>query len=179
MRGGYMDSEQPAKPASEPSEGLLSGRFSGRSDFEQLVRDALARAAREGWREIILCDATFEDWPLREREVVASLQAWSSSGRRLTMLATRYDEVMRHQPRFVAWRKTWGHILDCRVCRTASALDFPSVILSPAWFMHRLDPSQSRGICGDGREYWVKLREMLDEHIRNSSPGFPASTLGL
>ena len=40
---------------------LPAGRFEGRNDFQQLVRDALACAAREGWREIILSDATFED----------------------------------------------------------------------------------------------------------------------
>ena len=32
----------------------LPGRFAGREAFRQLVRDALACAAREGWREIIL-----------------------------------------------------------------------------------------------------------------------------
>ena len=31
---------------------LPSGRFEGRNDFQQLVRDALACAAREGWREL-------------------------------------------------------------------------------------------------------------------------------
>jgi len=29
---------------------MLSGRFSGRLEFQQLVRDGLAQAAREGWR---------------------------------------------------------------------------------------------------------------------------------
>ena len=37
----------------------------------------LATAAREGWREIILSDANFHDWPLGERAVVESLQAWA------------------------------------------------------------------------------------------------------
>jgi hypothetical protein len=53
---------------------LPSGRFAGRDAFQQLVRDALAAAAREGWREIILCDADFGDWPLGERSVAQSLQ---------------------------------------------------------------------------------------------------------
>jgi hypothetical protein len=164
---------------STKSTGLPSGRFSGREAFSQLVRDALGSAARDGWPTIILSDATFEDWPLRERSVVESLHAWSTSGRRLIMLANRYDEVVRNHARFVSWRQTWGHIIDCRICRTAAPADFPSAIWSSAWFMHRLDPLHSGGVCGDEPERLVQLRELLDEHWRNSSPGFPSSTLGL
>ena len=174
-----MDSEEPLQPVPTSPDELASGRFSGREAFEQLVRDALACAAREGWKEIILCDSTFGDWPLRERAVIESLHTWSASGRHLTMLATGYDQLVRNQARFVAWRKTWGHIIDCRVCRAAAPGDFPSAILSPSWFMHRLDPQHSNGTCGYDRERWGQLKEVLDEKIRNSSPGFPASTLGL
>ncbi len=166
-----MDSETPAP--------LASGRFSGREDFEQLVRAALTHAAHEGWQKIILSDATFGDWPLRERGLVESLQAWSKSGRQLVMLASHYDEVIRHHARFVSWRKTWGHIVDCRLCRVTEPTDFPSALWSPGWFMHRLDPQRSTGICGADRERALQLRELLEEKIRNSSPGFPASTLGL
>jgi hypothetical protein len=158
---------------------LASGRFTGPTEFTRLVRDALGCAARDGWKEIILSDATFEDWPLRERSVVESLQAWSASGRQLIMLATRYDEVIRHHPRFVSWRKTWGHIIDCRVCRAAAPADFPSALWSRDWFLQRLDPQRSTGVFGDDRERSAQLKEVLAEKIRNSSPGFPTSTLGL
>jgi len=158
---------------------LPSGRFSGRDAFAQLVRDALACAAREGWREMILSDARFADWPLRERSVVESLQAWSASGRHMVLLASRYDEVIRRHPRFVSWRQTWGHLLDCRVSRPGTAADFPSALWSPAWFLQRLDLERSIGVCGAGSERSIALKELLDERIRNSSPGFAASTLGL
>lgn len=176
-----MDSEneKPTALANTSPEALASGRFSGREAFEQLVREALSRAAREGWQEIILSDATFEDWPLRERSVVESLHAWSASGRHMILLATRYDEVMRHHARFVSWRTTWGHIIDCRVCHRVTPADFPSAIWSRAWFMHRLDSQRSSGVCGYDQERSVQLREVLDEKIRDSTPGFSASTLGL
>lgn len=174
-----MDSDATAEPAGSSLTPLPSGRFSGREAFEQLIRDAFIHAASEGWQEIIISDATFEDWPLRERSVVDSLQVWSQSGRRLIMLATRYDEVLRRHARFVAWRKTWGHLIECRVCRAAAPSDFPSAISSKNWFMHRLDLARSLGVCGDDRERGVQLREQLNEKIRNSSPGFPSSTLGL
>ena len=80
---------------------LPSGRFSGREAFMQLVRDGLATAARDGWSEIIVSDSNFHDWPLGELAVIESLQQWAHSGRRFTMLACTFDEVIRRHPRFV------------------------------------------------------------------------------
>ena len=59
-----------AAPSAEPLRDLPSGRFSGRETFQQLVRDAIATAARDGWQEIFISDANFHDWPLGERAVV-------------------------------------------------------------------------------------------------------------
>ncbi len=161
------------------SDGSQNGRFTGREDFERLVREALAQAAREGWQEMIWSDATFEDWPLRERLVVDSLQAWASAGRKLTLLAVRYDAVLRYQPRFVNWRRTWGHLVDCRVVRDVAPIDFPSALWSRNWFMHRLDLIHSNGIWGNDPASRIRVRELLDENKRYSVPGFPASVLGL
>ncbi len=158
---------------------LPIGRFAGHDAFEQLVRDALVCAAREGWKELILSDATFEDWPLRERAVVESLQIWSKPGRRMTLLATRYDEVLRHHARFVSWRKTWGHLVDCRVCCLTAQGQFPSVIWSSGWFMQRLDGLQSSGFCGNDKLTGRQVRELIDENLRTSTSGFPVSVLGL
>ena len=173
-----MDSEKLVTLAMTP-EPLITGRFSGHAAFEQLVRDALSCAALEGWQEIILSDATFLDWPLRERAVLESLQAWSKSGRHMILLATRFDEIIRHHARFVMWRKTWDHIIDCRVCSVADPAAFPSAIWSRNWALQRLDCLHSNGVCADDRERNVQLRELLAEKIRISAPGFPASTLGL
>lgn len=158
---------------------LPTGRFAGREAFAQTVRDALACAAREGWRELVLSDADFGDWPLHERAVVESLQAWAGSGRRLRMLASRFDHVQRHQARFVAWRQTWDHIIDCRQCRGADAQDFPSAIWSPGWVMQRHDLQRSVFVCDSDAARRLALRQVLDEWSRNSTPGFPATTLGL
>src|SRR4051812_11472633 len=100
-----MTSNELPQPGAAPA--LPAGRFEGRAAFQQLVRDALASAAREGWREIILCDSDFHDWPLGEREVAQSLQDWSKSGRHCILLARRWDAVQRKHARFVTWRKTW------------------------------------------------------------------------
>ena len=158
---------------------LPAGRFEGREAFSQLVRDAFACAAQQGWRELMISDASFEQWPLHERTVVESLQMWSRTGRRLTMVAARYDGVLRNQARFVTWRKRWEHIIECRICRSVDALDFPSVIWSPVWAMRRLDLMRSTGVSSVAPDRRQKIREELDELLAGSAPGFPSTTLGL
>ena len=158
---------------------LPDRRFEGREDFRQLVRDALATAAREGWREIILSDAGFEDWPLGERAVVESLQAWSASGRRLVLLAKRYDLVVRQHARFVQWRSLWAHIVNANACASADPLELPSAIWSPGWVLERRDLERSNGFCGSEPERRVALRETLAGWLQKATPAFPATTLGL
>ena len=158
---------------------LPQGRFEGREAFAQMVRDALACAATEGWRELILCDATFADWPLGERAVAESLQAWSASGRRCILLARRYDDVRRLHSRFVTWRQAWSHIIEARGCPSADALELPSAIWSPAWTMRRLDVEHSHGVAGVEPDRRVAIRELVDAWLQKSSPAFAASTLGL
>lgn len=166
-------------PSNEDDAGATAGAFAGPTAFSQWVRDALARAATEGWSVMVWSDATFQDWPLGERAVVESLQAWARSGRHLVMLAHGYDAVMRYQPRFVSWRRTWDHIVECRVCKTLDASEIPSALWSPHWALRRLDLVRCTGVAGLEPQRRVLLKEELDECRRQSSPGFPASTLGL
>lgn len=171
-----MDSNpSPVPPPSTP----MQGRFAGRVEFSTLVRQAFAAAALQGWREIVLCDPTFEDWPLGERSVAQSLNDWSKSGRKLTMLAQSYDEVMRRHARFVTWRRTWSHIVGCRGCATAGTSDLPSAFWSPVWVFERLDLIHSHGIAGAEPGRRVALRERLNEKLLRSSPAFAATTLGI
>lgn len=170
---------EPSRPVAAPAPDLPSGRFSGRIDFQSRVRAAFHTAARDGWRELILCDADFADWPLGEREVADALNAWADTGRRCTVIARRYDEVVRKHARFVTWRQTWSHIVECRVCPSADPLELPSALWSPVWAMQRIEPERSIGVCGPEPERRLVLRETLQEWLGKSTPGFAASTLGL
>lgn len=176
-----MESQESNEPQDDakPAPALPSGRFEGREAFRQLVRDALATAAREGWREIILCDSDFADWPLGEREVTQSLLDWSRTGRRCTLLARKYDVVVRQHARFVSWRKTWTHIIEARACSSADPLELPSAIWSPGWVMQRLDPARCNGVSGAEPERRLLLRESLGIWLAKSAPSFPSVTLGL
>ena len=158
---------------------LPQGRFAGPAEFTALVRLAFATAAVQGWREIILSDSTFEDWPLGERAVAQALNDWAQSGRRLVMLAKTYDAVLRRHARFTSWRRTWSHIVDCRGNTALSADDFPSALWSPGWVFHRLNLKHCAGIAGHEAARRVALKERIDDCLRKSSPAFPATTLGI
>lgn len=165
--------------SSSAPDALPQGRFEGPTEFANLIRLAFAAAAAQGWREIIICDTTFEDWPLGERAVAQSLNDWSGSGRKLTMLAKNYSEVMRRHARFVTWRRTWSHIIECRANTAISLDDLPSALWSSDWVFQRLDLARSTGYSGEEAARKVALKERLDECLKLSSPSFAATTLGL
>ena len=158
---------------------LPEGVFDGLEAFQSSLRLALDAAARQGWRQIVLSDADFSDWPLGDRSTAAALQAWAASGRSCVVLAKNFDVFARHHARFVQWRQTWSHIIDCRVCNVAGSPAVPSAIWTPTWFLQRIDGDRARGVCGHDRGRLGALRELVDECLRQSKPGFPSSTLGL
>lgn len=158
---------------------LPEGRFDGREAFDALLRNALSAAAREGWKEVVFSDPDFADWPLGERATIEALQAWAASGRRLLLLAQRFDVLERGHARFVPWRRLWDHIIECRATGKAAGSEVPSAIWTPTWFVHRIDPERGRGVSGTDSRARRELREAIDECWRMGRPAFPASTLGL
>lgn len=158
---------------------LPEGAFDGPTEFAARVRDALAQAAVRGWTEIVLSDPDFADWPLGERAVVESLQAWAASGRSLRLIAAHYRVFEREHARFVQWRRQWDHIVQCRACAGAGAPEVPSALWTPRWFLHRIDPLRSRGLSGPGAAARVALRHTLDECFQQGRVAFAASVTGL
>ncbi|MGE0350502.1 hypothetical protein [Hydrogenophaga sp.] len=163
----------------QPEMLLPEGRLSGRQAFVDLVRLAFDTAAREGWSRIVLCDADFADWPLGERDVVASLNAWSTRGRSLQMLAREYGVLRQMHPRFVQWRVTWSHLVEAHACASAPGDELPSLLWSPSWTLQRLDPVRCTMVASRSAERRVALQEMLQQWSLKGTPAFPASTLGL
>lgn len=174
-----IESEADALPEGEPT--LPSGSFAGREQFAHRVRLALTHAAAAGWRELVLSDASFADWPLGERAVVEALTQWALQGRtqRLTLLACHYDSVVRQHPLFVRWRVQWSHKVEARLLKGTDPDELPSALWTPAWALQRLEPRRFGGICGPELERRQLLRQHLDEWFQRSTPGFAATTLGL
>lgn len=160
-------------------DGLPEGRFSGRQLFADLVHQAFATAAREGWPRLVLCDADFADWPLGERRVVEALNAWCARGRSMQLLAREYGTLRQLHPRFVQWRVTWSHLIEAHACPGASTDELPSVLWSPVWTLQRLDTQRASLVASPSAERRVALQERLQSWWQRGIPAFPASILGL
>lgn len=174
-----MCPDEATTPPTEPTALLPEGRLEGHALFVDLVRQALASAASEGWSRIVLCDADFADWPLGERDVVAALHAWSARGRTLQLIARDYRDLRERHPRFVQWRVTWSHLVEAHACAHAAQGDLPSALWSPGWTMERLDASRGTLVASHDASRRVALREQLNQWWQKGTPAFPASTLGL
>lgn len=159
--------------------GLVEGRFGGRREFAAMIRKVFAAAVLAGWREMILSDPDFADWPLDEHGVTQALHDWSETGRKLTMMAATYDTLLRRHARFVSWRRTWSHIVECRAGKAISADSVPSALWTPVWAFERLDVRRCTGVASSDVARCVLIKERLNERLLTSSPAFPASVLGL
>lgn len=126
-----------------------------------------------------MCDADFKDWPLGERACVAALNDWAPRARGLIMLAGQYNDVVREHARFVEWRRVWSHKIDCRECKVTDPQELPSALWSAGWVLQRMDVRLSHGVSGAEVERRVWLREAIDNWLKRSAAGFPATTLGL
>lgn len=154
--------------------------ISTRGEFHDALRQALAEAAQTGCREILLCDVDFADWPIGERAVIESLTKWAYAHRRLTMIANHFDEVPRRHARFVEWRRTYAHVVDCRANDELEAGQMPTMLLAPGLVGVRLvDPVHYRGSVTHDTADLLPWREALDAVLQRSSAAFPATNLGL
>jgi len=151
----------------------------GRGVFADLVRQALAVAAQEGWPQLVLSDADFLDWPLGERAVVESLQAWARQGREIRFLARDFAPLRLAHPRLVAWRTIWSHRVQAQAMPSASGNELPSAIWSADWMLERLDPVRCTLVASTDARRRTGLRERLDACWHKGSPSFAATTLGL
>lgn len=158
---------------------LPDGAFEGREAFLAHLHAAFDAAAAEGWREIVLSDPDFSDWPLGDQRVVDALQAWAAPGRSMRLMAQRFDVLERRHARFVHWRRIWDHLIQPRACSGPHAADVPSALWTPGWYLHRIDSRLGRGICGATASDRVALRQLLDERFQMGRPAFAASVLGL
>ena len=174
-----MATELASGPGDAPSWAWPEGAIDGPGDFANRLRGVLAAAAGQGWREIVLSDPDFADWPLGERAVAQALLDWAASGRSLRMVAAHFDAFQRHHARFVQWRRTWDHIVQCRACAGAGAPEVPSALWTPQGVLHRIDPLRSRGVSRVDAVTRVALRQALDECFAQGRPAFAASVLGL
>ena len=161
---------------SEPESQLITSR----SGFHEAVRQAFAEAAEAGCPEIWLCDADFADWPLGERAVVEQLTHWAGAQRRLTLVASHFEEVARRHARWVEWRRNWAHVVHCRSNTELERSRFPCAMLASGRFSLALSSLEHhRGRVSRNADDMQRCRESIDAVLQRSEVSFPATTTGL
>ena len=151
-----------------------------RAEFRDAVRACLGRAAEAGAREIIMIDPTFADWPLNDVAVVDTFARWARSGRSLTLMAHRYDELPRRHMRFVEWRRNWSHVVRCRADEELEEQQIPTLLLVPGQTCLRMvDNVNYRGTASSQAADLMMGRDAADALLQRSSDAFPVTALGL
>lgn len=152
----------------------------GRRGFARAVRVALECAADERVRELCFVDPDFVDWPLSDLGVLQALKRWAGPKRRLLIVAHHFDALALKHPRFVVWRRTWAHLIDCRAAPELTPGEVPSLLLgSPRASLQRLETVRSHGRWLTDEDDWRTWREVVDAVLQRSEEAFPAHALGL
>ena len=155
-------------------------RFHSRGDFQAAWRDALARIAQQGCREVWFVDHDFSNWPLGERASCELLTQWALARRSLVLLAANFDSVQRLHPRWVTWRRQWSHLVQCRQVDPSDVDLIPTMVLAPGVLSLRVhDPVNFRGRVSFDLADEVRDRDDLDAFLQRSHAAFPVTTLGL
>jgi hypothetical protein len=150
-----------------------------RSELIALWRDQLLAALARGEHDILCSDLDFRDWPWNEAAVVDALTAWAGPGRRLVLLAEHYDEVQRRHPRFVQWRRSFGHVLEAWSPIELEPDDMPGLLLAGRSVVELLDRASWRARLSHDTPDVSRCRHQLDALLQRSQPAFAATTLGL
>ena len=158
----------------------LPRAIEGRAELQQALRAALAEVAERGVREMWWCDADFNAWPINEPATIATLTAWARPHRRLVVCARSFDGVLRRHPRWVTWRRTWAHLVDCRTIECTDQELLPTLLLAPPALLLRVDGAQQpRGLRHADVEAQADAGRLIDAYLQRSGPALPPTTLGL
>jgi hypothetical protein len=160
--------------------GLPVGQFAGGvHSFQALIRQVLALAAERNWPTIIGCDPTYEAWPLGESQVIGDLNRWVGRGKKWVMLAHRFDVVQSRHPRFVGWRATWSHCIECCSIATSDRETTQGMLWTPEWALELQDSDSFAAISSENPRFRAELLAKLTHLQQRGRPGFPVNVLGL
>jgi hypothetical protein len=156
-------------------------RMQSPTDFAPAVRWAARASMALGSRRMLWIDSDFTAWPLDDATLLDELTAWLRlPQRRLTLLAQSWDAVPRCQARFTAWRRTWSHAVDTLLVPEDESIPLTTSLLDDTRVSLRLlDPLRGRGRCSLEPQDAMLLHEQFDALAQRSTPGFPATPLGL
>jgi hypothetical protein len=152
-----------------------------RASFVAALRWGFEQAIADGSRRIVCVDPDFREWPYEEGGLQSVLTPWlKQPGRRLVLLAHRYDDLPRRQPRFVAWRRLWAHAIEAWSPQEGDAVELPTLLFDDQRVAVRLiDSVHWRGRAEIDARAVRSWGERIDAVLQRSEPSFAANALGL
>jgi hypothetical protein len=152
-----------------------------RASFGQALQWAATSANTLGARQMSWCDADFAEWPLDDRSLLEQLTTWLQlPQRRLVLLAHGYDTMARTHPRFVEWRRHWGHAVEPHALAEDEGLVLPTTVLVDRELsVEVMDRLHWRGRASRDTRQAQLLLGQFDALVQRSSPDFPVTRLGL
>ena len=167
-------------PLAAPAAPAASAEIDSAKTFGDAIVASVAQALQRRARRLVFVDPDFDDWPLDNIEMHSSLTGFARlPGRELVLLASSFDAMQRRCPRFVVWRRVWGHVVAA--WRPADdEVRLPSVLLADRTIaVELLDRVDWRGqVLTDDRRLH-RLADEVDVFLQRCEPAFGASTLGL
>jgi hypothetical protein len=140
------------------------------------VREALALRARR----IVLLDEDYDPWALDDAALIDDLTSFVRlPGRTVLVIGRRFDGVARRCPRFVAWRRTWGHAVDVRRPVDDEARCPTLLLVDRMLSVELLDRVRWRGRVSQNDPRTMVLSDEIDAFAQRTEPTFGATTLGL
>lgn len=168
-------------PSGAPPE---RGRIEGWPEWAELVRAAVAEAAATS-SSLWLQDDDFAHWPIGERACVESFDQWVLSGRQVhaTLVALRWDGFVKAHPRWLRWRTTWVHKVDCLVFpedQISSLEGFrPTLVVKDRLLMQLLDAERGVGVWTRNPASLQAAWHQCDAISQRSLDSGVSTTLGL
>jgi hypothetical protein len=158
----------------------LTTEIDSERGFRQAVTDAVAQAVVRQARRLVFVDPDFEGWPLEEPALIDALTSFVRlPGRQVVLYGRNFDGVQRRCPRFVSWRRTWGHAIEAFRPPEETPGSPTLVLVDRTLAVHLIEKSRWRGRVIDGGAQIHLLAEELDAFAQRAEHAFAASTLGL
>jgi hypothetical protein len=148
--------------------------------FQAAVHAAVREALLQRARRLVLLDEDYEPWALDDPALLDDLTAFARlPGRTILIIGRRFEGLARRCPRFVAWRRTWGHAVEVRRPVDDEARCPTLLLVDRAWAVELLDRVRWRGRVSQNDPRTVILADEVDAFAQRTEPTFGVTTLGL
>jgi len=167
--------------AASPGLADLPPAIDSRRDFIAALQASVQSAVAQGTRRMLWADSDFAEWPLDDAMLLEAMTQWLRLPRRhLVLLAHDFDDLSRRCPRFVAWYRTWSHVVGAFSPPSNETAELPCLFLVEGTAaVYLVDKERWRGRISLDTKEVNQARDSTDALLQRSEPAFPATTLGL